>query len=268
MKALLRPVARKDSAAGFTLIELLVVIAIIAILAGMLLPALAKAKAKAKGTACVSNFKQLALGLNLYVGDYGEKFPRNMNPPAPTYADSSSWIGATEFGSNTPVPSYPSADYPITNGTLYAYAPGPGLYRCPAQPKESSTVFTHGTYSVCLNGKMGGASSGSLSLATAVQNPANAFAFVDMKFASHCQIIINPADTTWGKYPAARHGNSGLFSFLDGHIALEKWRGSFLLQQAQAAHLPGQSHYGSAADAAVMQASDNADLAKVQAWLP
>ena len=129
-------------------------------------------------------------------------------------------------------------------------------------------MFTHGTYSVCLNGKMGGASSGSLSLATVVQNPANAFAFVDMKFASHCQIIINPPDTFWGKYPGARHGNSGLFSFLDGHIALDKWRGSFLLGQEQAAHLPGQSHYGSAADAAIMQAADNADLAKVQSWLP
>ncbi|PAW75865.1 MAG: hypothetical protein B9S33_21345 [Pedosphaera sp. Tous-C6FEB] len=268
MKAPLRPHARQSSPAGFTLIELLVVIAIIAILAGMLLPALAQAKAKAKGTACMSNFKQLALGLSLYIGDYAEKFPRNMNPPAPTYADPNSWIGATEFGSNTPVPSYPSADYPITNGTLYAYAPGPALYRCPSQPKESSAVFTHGTYSVCLNGKMGGASSGSLSLATVVPNPANAFAFVDMKFASHCQIIINPTDTTWGKYPAARHGNSGLFSFLDGHIALEKWRGNFLLQQAQAAHLPGQTHYGSGADAALMQAADNADLAKVQSWLP
>lgn len=268
MKNPSRSVVRKDPAAGFTLIELLVVIAIIAILASMLLPALSQAKAKAKGTACVSNFKQLALGLSLYIGDYADKFPKNMNPPAPTYADPNSWIGATEYGSNTPVPAYPSADYPITNGTLFAYAPGPALYRCPSLAKESSGVFTHGTYSVCLNGKMGGASQGAMISATGVQNPGNAFAFVDMKFASHCQIIINPPDTFWGKYPGARHGNSGLFSFLDGHIALEKWRGSFLLVQEQAAHLPGQSHYGSAADAAIMQASDNADLAKVQSWLP
>jgi prepilin-type N-terminal cleavage/methylation domain-containing protein/prepilin-type processing-associated H-X9-DG protein len=83
---------------GFTLIELLVVIAIIAILAGMLLPALAKAKAKAHQIKCMNNSKTLTLATFMYLSDFGKPVP--YNGAATAFMDNALWVTvlATNYG--------------------------------------------------------------------------------------------------------------------------------------------------------------------------
>jgi prepilin-type N-terminal cleavage/methylation domain-containing protein len=118
--------ARSRRGAGFTLVELLVVIAIIAVLASLILPAMDKAKARAKLSRCISNQRQIGLSFHLYTQDYDDYFPRHsalFNYGGKAGANTNSG-GATEAGArpmtaytrSTDVFSCPSDEGRLVNG--------------------------------------------------------------------------------------------------------------------------------------------------------
>jgi prepilin-type N-terminal cleavage/methylation domain-containing protein/prepilin-type processing-associated H-X9-DG protein len=119
-------------AGGFTLIELLVVIAIIAILAGMLLPALAKSKTKAQGIFCMSNGKQMMLAFHTYTGDFNDVFPPN--PDDGNTNPGQNWLGG-QAGRGGAAEFNPDILNDPKTSLLVPYGANNKLFKCPADKR-------------------------------------------------------------------------------------------------------------------------------------
>jgi prepilin-type N-terminal cleavage/methylation domain-containing protein/prepilin-type processing-associated H-X9-DG protein len=229
--------ARIRSRRGFTLIELLVVIAIIAILAGMLLPALAKAKTKAQGIMCMNNTKQLILAWRLYVDDQNGKIP-------PAYSDLAGnrvWVyGIENWDGNN------RDNWDITNtlirGTIWNYTgKSAKIYKCPADIFPTKAPSRQRLRSNSINawcgmhdGKptwFGNSPPWRMFLNDAdFVAPSDTWVFVDehpdsINDGFFC-VNMNPApngSAVLPDCPASYHNGACGFNFADGHAEIKKW---------------------------------------------